>query len=59
MFSPPGLSRCQKKELNSLFGSKHRIGAKSVYQRKTESMLLSPFNFSYLVQRGIIESINS
>lgn len=59
MVSPLGLSRSQKKQLNSLFGFKHLIGAKNVYQRKTESMLISPFNFSYLVQRGIIESIDS
>lgn len=54
-----GLDGGQKKELNSLSDSGHLTGAKSVYERKVESMLLSPFHFSYLVQRGIIEFIHS
>lgn len=39
-----GLGEFQIKELNSLFCSGHVIGAKSVYQRITERMLLSHFH---------------
>jgi hypothetical protein len=46
------LDRGQKKELNSLSGSGYLIGAKSVHERMTDWMLLSPLLFQLPSTKG-------